>query len=355
MRKTTRRVRAARSNRKHATHRNPDEEKDNNAELKKALSSAVVSEKPNVKWDDVAGLDKAKALLQEAVTLPILFPQLYVGKIKPWNGILLYGPPGTGKSYLAKACATETQATFFAVSSSDLVTKWLGESERLVRSLFEMARASRPAVIFIDEIDSLCGSRTEGGNDTSRRIMTEFLVQMQGVGKESEGLLVLGATNVPWELDAAIRRRFEKRVYIPLPEKEARARMFKLHLGDTPSSLGDEDFDNLGALTDGYSGSDISVIVKDALMEPIRKCQNAVKFRVTAEGLYLPTSPSDPQGQPFTMQTLPDRTKLRSPPICLVSAGVKVGRPDESPEQNKTLRRQKRLGPAGQVDRRVRT
>ena len=148
------------------------------AKLQDALSSAIVREKPNVKWTDVAGLEQAKASLQEAVILPTKFPQLFTGERKPWRGILLYGPPGTGKSYLAKACATEAEGTFFSISSSDLVSKWLGESERLVKQLFKLARENKPAIIFIDEIDSLCGSRSEGENETSRRIKTEFLVQM---------------------------------------------------------------------------------------------------------------------------------------------------------------------------------
>ena len=126
---------------------------------------------------------------------------------------MLYGPPGTGKSYLAKAVATEADSMFYSVSSSDLVSKWQGESERLVRSLFEMARENKPAIIFIDEIDSLCGARGEGENDSARRIKTEFLVQMQGVGKTHDGILVLGATNTPWSLDPAMRRRFEKRIW----------------------------------------------------------------------------------------------------------------------------------------------
>jgi len=300
-----------------------DESKDINSELKKSLTTAIVTEKPNVKWDDVAGLEKAKDVIKEAVIYPIKMPQLYVGKRKPWRGILLYGPPGTGKSFLAKACATETQGTFYSVSSSDLITKWLGESERLVRSLFEMARASRPSVIFIDEIDSLCGSRKSGDNDSSRRVLTEFLVQTEGVDKDLTGVLILGATNTPWELDIGMRRRFEKRVYIPLPEKQARKILFKLHLGDTPSSLTEQDFELLAEHTEGYSGSDISSLVKDALMEPIRKCQAAKKFIVTEEGYYIPTAPSDPKGQPFTLLTLPDTTKLIAPLISLVKLNTK--------------------------------
>lgn len=153
-----------------------------------------------------------------------------------------------------------------------------------------MARESEGgrAIIFIDEVDSLCGSRTEGESDSLRRVKTEFLVQMDGVGKTEGQILVLGATNIPWELDAAIRRRFEKRVYIPLPEAEARSYMIKLHLGDTPNDLEDEDFDSLGELTEGASGSDIKVLVKEALMEPLRRCQQAKQFLVDKDGNYIP-------------------------------------------------------------------
>ena len=292
-----------------------DKDDDSNQGLKKSLESAIITEKPNVKWTDVAGLANAKQILQEAVILPTRFPELFVGKVRPWKGILLYGPPGTGKSYLAKACATEASGTFFSVSSSDLVSKFMGESERLVRSLFEMARNSLPAIIFIDEIDSLCGSRSEGENDATRRIKTEFLVQMQGVGHNEDGLLVLGATNIPWELDPAIRRRFERRIYIPLPEDFARRRLFELSIGDTPNDLTDEDLDELGRLTEGYSGSDVSTVVKSALMEPIRKCQSARYFKqVVDQGKtkYTPCAPSDPEGKEMGLWDVP--SGLLKPP-----------------------------------------
>jgi vacuolar protein-sorting-associated protein 4 len=252
----------------------------------------------------------------QTVILPTRFPQLFTGKRKPFKGILLYGPPGTGKSFLAKAVATEADSTFFSVSSSDLVSKWQGESERLVKNLFEMARESPggKAIIFIDEVDSLCGSRSEGESDSSRRIKTEFLVQMDGVGKTSNGVLVLGATNVPWELDAAIRRRFEKRVYIPLPEGFARTLMVKLNLGDTPSSLTEDDFERIGEITGGASGSDIKVLVKEALMQPLRTCQKAQQFMPEGEFLFpCPKYPNcskcppklsrDKKGKDYTCKT----------------------------------------------------
>lgn len=142
-----------------------------------------------------------------------------------------------------------------------------------------MARENKPAIIFIDEIDALCGPRGEGESEASRRIKTEMLVQMDGVGKDSSDILVLGATNIPWNLDSAIRRRFQRRVYVGLPDIHARTVMFKLAVGDTPNTLTQEDFKRLAAQTDGYSGSDIAIIVQDALMEPIRLVQQATHFK----------------------------------------------------------------------------
>jgi len=293
--------------------------------LQSKLEGAIVVEKPNVKWSDVAGLDAAKESLKEAVILPIKFPHLFKGKRIPWKGILLFGPPGTGKSYLAKAVATEANnSTFFSVSSSDLVSKWLGESEKLVKNLFELARAHKPSIIFIDEVDSLCSSRSENESESARRIKTEFLVQMQGVGTDNDGILVLGATNIPWVLDAAIRRRFEKRIYIPLPEEHARLVMFKIHLGNTPTQLSEEDLKELAKRTDGYSGADISMVVRDALMQPVRKLQTATHFKkvrgpspmdpnVIVDDLWTPCSPGDEAAVEMTWNDVEGDKLLESP------------------------------------------
>lgn len=248
---------------------------DEDKKFQNALSEAIITEKPNVKWTDVAGLVNAKKALQEAVILPIKFPEIFKGARKPWKGILLYGPPGTGKTFLAKACATEADGTFFSISSSDLISKYVGESEKLIKTLFRLAREKKPSIIFIDEIDSLCGSRSDGENDATRRVKTEFLVQMQGVGKDDEGILVLGATNIPWGLDPAIRRRFERRIYIPLPDYEGRLFLVKHNLKDTPNTITDKEMEIIAEKIDGFSGSDISIFVRDAVFEPVRKIQNA--------------------------------------------------------------------------------
>lgn len=303
-----------------------DEENPEDKKFKDQLGGAIVMDKPNIKWSDVAGLEAAKEALKEAVILPIKFPHLFTGKRQPWRGILLFGPPGTGKSYLAKAVATEANnSTFFSVSSSDLVSKWLGESERLVKTLFQMAREHKPSIIFIDEVDSLCSSRSDNESESARRIKTEFLVQMQGVGVDNDGILVLGATNIPWVLDSAIRRRFEKRIYIPLPDTPARQHMFNLHIGSTPHSIRDDEFKSLAKVSEGYSGADISIVVRDALMQPVRKVQSATHFKrvqgpsradpnVTVDDLLTPCSPGDSGAMPMNWMDV-DGDKLLEPVV----------------------------------------
>ena len=288
---------------------------DEDKALKDQLSGCLVTEMPNVSWDDVAGLENAKQALKEAVILPIQYPQLFEGKRQPWKGILLYGPPGTGKSYLAKAAATETKGRFFSVSAANIVSKFMGESERLIKALFELARKNKPAVIFIDEIDSVLSARTDGENEATRRLKTEFLIQMQGVGKDDKGILVLGATNIPWGLDPAVRRRFQKKIYISLPESKARKLMLKLNLGDTYNDLTDEQFGILGDLTEGYSGSDIYNLTQDAIYGPLRKCQRATHFKQLDQNHIVPCSPSDPGAMEMKINDIKNPESLVAPVV----------------------------------------
>ena len=254
------------------------------AELIEMLEREVVDTNPNVSFDDIAELSQAKKALQEAVLLPLIIPDYFKGIRRPWRGVLLYGPPGTGKTMLAKALATQGKTTFFNVHSSSFASKWRGESEKLVRILFEMARFYAPTCIFIDEVDSLCSKRGEGNEgDSSRRVKAELLVQMEGVNSNTSAganekseedkrkiVAVMGATNRPWDLDEALRRRFEKRVYIPLPNEKGRLQLFQLNLKKI-SVDPNINYDTLVKLTKGYSGADICNVCREASFMPMRR------------------------------------------------------------------------------------
>ncbi|KAM3684136.1 hypothetical protein ACB098_11G021600 [Castanea mollissima] len=254
-----------------------------------SLSDKAKSGLGLAKLSDVGGLWACKKVLDEAAIVPIQNPHFFTGKRQPWKAILLYGPPGTGKTYLANAIATKAGSAFFSVSASDIVSKWMGESEKQVSILFQQARDAAPSIIFIDEIDSLCGSRGENNeNEASRRIKTELFVRMQRACNDEKNVLVLAATNTPYALDQAMRRRFNKRIYVPLPNVKARERIFKVHIGDTPHNLTETDFEHLARRTRGFSGSDIFCCVQDALYEPVRATCSAQFFRKTSEGMWVP-------------------------------------------------------------------
>ncbi|KAJ0262078.1 hypothetical protein HA466_0050730 [Hirschfeldia incana] len=241
--------------------------------LAESLSRDIIRGNPNVKWESIKGLENAKRLLKEAVVMPIKYPSYFNGLLSPWKGILLFGPPGTGKTMLAKAVATECNTTFFNISASSVVSKWRGDSEKLIRVLFDLAKHHAPSTIFLDEIDAIISQRGGEGrseHEASRRLKTELLIQMDGLQKTNELVFVLAATNLPWELDAAMLRRLEKRILVPLPDPEARRGMFEMLL---PSQPGDEPLphDVLVEKSEGYSGSDIRILCKEAAMQPLRR------------------------------------------------------------------------------------
>ncbi|CBY11248.1 unnamed protein product [Oikopleura dioica] len=200
-------------------------------ELVESLERDIVQRHPCVSWESVAGLQEPKKLLKEAVILPLIVPDFFKDIRRPWKGFLMHGPPGTGKTLLAKAVASECCSTFINVSSSTIASKYRGESEKLVRLLFDMARFYAPAVIFIDEIDAIGSQKNDSG--CSRRILSELQIQMDGVVSEnsaSKMVMVLAATNYPWNIEPALKRRLEKRIYIPLPCFESRVQLIKINL-----------------------------------------------------------------------------------------------------------------------------
>eukprot|EP01041_Mallomonas_annulata_P005654 gene5654-11405_t len=251
-------------------------------QLAGVISREIYQDSPNVRFEDIIRLDAAKRLLKEAVQLPLRYPLIFTGILRPWKGILLHGPPGTGKTMLAKAVATECRTTFFNISASSLVSKWRGDSEKLVRALFELARYHAPSTIFLDEIDSILGARGggDGGggeHEASRRMKTELLVQMDGLRSTGTGeqVFVMAASNLPWDLDIAVLRRLEKRVLVPLPEVEAREAMLRKHIAER--AVDDLPFEHLAVRTEGYSGADIELLCREAAMRPVRRLMDKLQ------------------------------------------------------------------------------
>jgi katanin p60 ATPase-containing subunit A1 len=239
-----------------------------------------------VKFEDIVGLDQPKTLIKEALLLPMIYPQFFTGILEPWKGILLFGPPGTGKTLLAKAVATEMRCTFFNISAATIVSKWRGDSEKIIKVLFDLARYYQPSTIFLDEIDSIMNKRggSSDEHEGSRRMKTELLIQLDGLSKkENERVFLLAASNLPWDLDSALLRRLEKRIIIDLPDKDARMIMLKKII--TKSK--DLNWENLAESTQGYSGSDIKLVCKEALMKGVRR---AISFLEKSKQTEIPSS-----------------------------------------------------------------
>ncbi|KAF3789617.1 Spastin [Nymphaea thermarum] len=294
--------------------------------LVEMINSAIIDRSPAIKWDDVAGLDQAKQALLEMVILPTKRRDLFTGLRRPARGLLLFGPPGNGKTMLAKAVASESEATFFNISASSLTSKWVGEAEKLMKTLFSVAIARQPSVIFIDEIDSIMSAREANENEASRRLKSEFLVQFDGVASNSNDLVIvigkisnstlsdmnsrlqcslafcliaiiysqISATNKPQELDDAVLRRLVrvaittlpalvslddliayygqvKRIYVPLPDERVRRLLLKHQLKGQAFSLPDHEIERLVRETEGYSGSDLQALCEEAALMPIRE------------------------------------------------------------------------------------
>ncbi|MEM4946211.1 MAG: CDC48 family AAA ATPase, partial [Archaeoglobaceae archaeon] len=251
-------------------------------EIEPSAMREVLVEIPKVTWEDVGGLEDVKREIMEAVEWPLKFPEKFKKfGIKPPKGILLFGPPGTGKTLIAKAVANESEANFISVKGGELLSKWLGESEKAVRKIFRKARQVAPCIIFFDEIDAIAQMRgLDEGSRAVERVLNQLLIEMDGL-EELHGVVVIGATNRPDILDPALLRpgRFDRLVYVKPPDRKSRLSIFRIHTKNMPLAE-DVDLEELAEITEGYVGADIEAICREAVMLALREDPNAERVEM---------------------------------------------------------------------------
>lgn len=249
-----------------------------------------------IRFSDVAGMDDLKKILRLRIIEPFLKPSLFQRfKKRAGGGVLLYGSPGCGKTMMAKAIATECKASFTAVGISDVLNMWIGESERGLAEIFEKARSEKPAVLFFDELDALAFSRSKANSDHTRTLVNEFLNQLDGINRKNDGLLVLGATNLPWDVDSAMKRpgRFDRMIFVPPPDANARRAMFEMKLLDVP--VGPIDLDPIVRKTEGFSGADIDGLIDSAKDDALlREIDQGTETSIKQEDLLNAAELSEP-------------------------------------------------------------
>lgn len=265
-------------------------------------------------WNDIVGMTSVKRLLDDTIKLPTLLPHLFTGNREALRSLLFYGPPGTGKTLLGKALACLSGVTFYTISSADVISKYVGDSEKYIKYLFEMVKADKPCILFLDEVDALCGKREESGHST--KAVQQFLQQLDGVTTTGsmDGVFVVACTNVPWSLDDAMRRRFEQRIYVGLPSCSDRCALFRYYVSKDTHEVSEAQFGELATLTPHFSPADIKQLCKMAAMMPIKCVAKATHFEMLPEGELRPCNASHPMGIPMTMDSIPDKMSIIAPP-----------------------------------------
>lgn len=271
-----------------------DDDDEDDEDGKNQYSNKRLKNLPDVTFDDIVGLKEIKDLLIETTTLPYEMAHLFTGNRKPAQSILLYGPPGNGKTELARALAGTSGMNFYPISSSDIISKYVGESEKNIKELFDEVKMNTPCILFIDELDSVCTKRIDsasgGGGGGGTKALQQFLVQLDGIcEKKLDGVLLLGATNLPWDLDSAMLRRFSHRIFVPMPSKEARRMIFEKYISKNEHSIESIELQYLSFVTDYYSASDIANVCRMAAMEPVKRVKLSDYFHHHKESdVYYP-------------------------------------------------------------------
>lgn len=271
-----------------------------------------------VSWDDIVGSEGVKKVLDEIIRLPRELPHLYTGNRKAARSVLLYGPPGTGKTLMGKAMAHEAGVSFFSVSSADLISKWVGESEKYIKCLFEMVKAAKPCILFLDEVEALCSKREDGKHGA--QTVQQFLTQLDGITNSGsmDGVFVLACTNLPWALDEAMRRRLEHRIYLGLPTSRERAALLRHYIGKNEHCLSATQFEELAQWCEHFSSADIQQLCTTASMIPLNEIPSATHFQLLEDGRLMVREASHREALPMTYSQVVDKTLIAAQPVAYV-------------------------------------